>query len=1407
MRFEILINDEPLGLGISPNSLLDTFQEESISLNYNIADITDISKKNSSYSKTIQLPDTRNNRIIFTNIFNIENTSESVNNFDTNRKVKCWVLADSIIIFKGNLQLTNIVYDFENNRHLYEVIIYSDNDTLFKSVGEKLLSDLDLSSYDHTYTRENIEKSWGLNGGTGEYTDGYFYPLIDYGFPFLYPTGTITPTNATIAFNKLYTAVYAKIIFDRIFSEAGFSYTSNFLNNYRFTDLIIPFSNKTFATDTGLISGFDNIILSINKSATSSIASGIAGGGYNWSYYNSLNIDTISYNPNNLYSTASFYYVNSTNTTSKQRFTINFRLRSTNYKPNTIWVDDIDDIRIWCKRSTKSDGTTNPAWSNTPTYNQLYNPSDPNYFRDVLINGGQGISVRNVIGPNGDLTLTQLPNAPGGFSNWLLEGTVTTDWLDNDPIQPNEQVRFFLTRFHGIPLTGPAEVTAFEILPNTLVYSTIDPTGIVYGGNIIISKMLPANTKQKDFLTSIFKMFNLYIEPSKELENHFIIEPRDEYYSRYLIAKDWSNKLDLTQPINSEILSNLQQKTNLFTYKADKDVYNTNYTTGTNEIFGQFEFELDNDFLSGENKIEPIFSPTPIDELKPTGSGFYLPIIANLNNGNAVKPDGMNIRILFRRLISTITGPFVVINPITNVLYSYTFYPYAGPDDDPLTPNYTLNFGSISPFISGYTQTLKNLFNTYYRNQISELNDRGSRLITANFNLDYNDINTFKFSDLIFTTIGGMSSWYRVVKIMDYDPIAKNSTKVQLIKAYNYKLPDPTGATPSVEFCSIKPEITFSYEGSIELVSTIGAYANSPWPYLTFWNTYENVGYSYGLVSEFIGIADIELWAASAGIPGFVFSYNTIDQLLTVAWKIDVPCETGPYSLVIGMSDTLNSINNINLIYDSTPVECVCDDLNRVSPYVQEGLRNAISTDNVLVGVLNTSTSNRTTYPNVAMVGTNNNVSTVGTMLIGDSNSSFGQNSLLVGKSNQITSEQSMVVGDTNIVNGKNSLILGSNNQISPPQSFVMGIGNELLSGRLGSSTFSVPGTTSIFGTFSEAGTQSILVFGNDNTSFNSSGFVYGNNNFMDDTLTNPFIFGSNNIIAASNSASFSTTIDNLVLFGNSNSIINTTTQSISNSYIFGSNITLTQSLPSNTFYIGSDTIEINTNTFITNVVGTSSFNKVTIGELVLERPDNYGTFRLNQYNPADYPGGSYLEITSPITGMEFLYQDYDNGYFYIQRTNLNTLDYQGILMNNTAVSILCASTVSQSNFNIKPDRFQFDYNIVPSKEDKSSFLVTSTSSTNVDIYIWTEGISSHINIEVTILGYNQGNNERYSAKKVALFRGFTNQIGTTQTIYEITDMPTYSTDISGDVNGIFVSVSGGATDTITWTIFVTSYY
>jgi hypothetical protein len=745
MRFEVIVQINGV------NRYLDTTDSEPFPLNYNIADIKDISSKNSSYSKTLAFPDTKNNREVFEFIYSIQSDST----FDATKKSKCWILRDTVIQFEGYLQLTDIDFDNGGNRTSYNCVIYADNDTIFTNIGEKFLSDLDLSIYDHYWTIDSITQSW-----TKDYTNGYYYPLIDYGMGI----NGLKMSGDDLNVTYFYPSYYLKPIIDQIFLESGFSYTSDFFNSDEYKNIVIPFSNKNLipnitniVTDSGVLFRAERSSnLSLNLSTTTAA-------------WRSIEADTELYDPNNLYNpTASaHYYSQSINNVWAQSFSVDVDFTTEGIYNNAF----TDNVWVFVKRSRDPlTGATVSGWDDTPTFNQLISwPNIP--FGG---NGVNGIRLRN----NPNITVTDIG---GGLDEYI--GTVTTLDLDGSttnrtPLYQGEEVRFFIARIGYAPLSAPICV----INSGTRVYSTLNFNLSTPGCYISATASLPNNVKQKDLLKSIMKAFNLYIEPNSNNFNNLIVEPRDDYYRKYQVIKDWSKKLDVSKGIVSMIESNTQDRTNLWTYKQDKDYYNTNYNTYTQQIFGQYQYEIDNDFIKEEKKIELIFSPTPMNKISQT-TEVYAPTIVNYNNGNFTRMDGMNIRMLYKDVKGLTSSDVFVFGSAT-----YSYYPYVGYCNDPLNPTYSLNFGQVNAFYNGYNETINNLFFNYYQNQIQEISDKNSRIVTAYFNLNSIDISQFRFSDLIFFKYNGTEGYYRVNKISDYDPSVTQTTKVELITAFDYKI-------------------------------------------------------------------------------------------------------------------------------------------------------------------------------------------------------------------------------------------------------------------------------------------------------------------------------------------------------------------------------------------------------------------------------------------------------------------------------------------------------------------------------------------------------------------------------------------------------------------------------------------
>lgn len=755
-------------------SFLDTYDDESVSLNFVISDINDISAKNSSYSKTITVPDTKNNRQVFNYIFDLNSDS----NFDPTKKSKCWVLRDTLVVFEGYLQLTSIIYDKSNFKNEYEILIFADNDTLFKNIGESYLTDLDLSPYTHLYCTSSIVNSWNA-----DYTLGYYYPLIDYGFPLEYPmiSGQYALSGSTASGDQLQVtnflpATYLKVVTDQIFIEAGFSYKSDFFNSYFYKQLVIPFNNKTLVPYLpNLVVNSDNLTFLAHPGTTSS----------SYGYYpyitdykwGNFDANIVNYNPNNFYNTATHSYTNNYPSNLITRFIIDYDIiiDSGNTSTGSPWQGVGDTVWVIVKRSMNPSGAVVSGWGDMPDLTQL-SPYSAGGFPEAYFAGQEAFMVADGSGYLASGCSFSVAGTYGGYPRWRLKGTAITDDL---VLRPGEEVRFFFGRFNytsGVSVL--IAVTTLSTISAQVVTSYLIP-GISY---VDLGGSLPANVKQKDLLSSVIKMFNLFIEPDKDVANGFIIEPRDDYYSKYLEIKDWSDKLDNNNKIVSQIASDTQNRTNLFTYKADKDIYNNSYTVNTNKCYGEYKYEIDNDFISEEKKIELIFSPTILD-LCYGSSQIYLPIIANMNNGNYSRPEGMNIRLLYKKKF----------NMTNDVIYfsgsTYSYYPYAGPFDNPLTPTLSLNFGQVTAFYPGFTDTTNNLFYLYWQNQMTELSDKNARIITAYFYLTAYDISQFRFSDLIWFKYDNSEGYYRINKIYDYDPVNNFTTKVELIKATNYNIP------------------------------------------------------------------------------------------------------------------------------------------------------------------------------------------------------------------------------------------------------------------------------------------------------------------------------------------------------------------------------------------------------------------------------------------------------------------------------------------------------------------------------------------------------------------------------------------------------------------------------------------
>ena len=732
------------------NEQIDLKEDVSIPLNFNIADIREPEKRSTTWSKTVILPGSTFNNELFSNIWNVNaviNSTGTTNftpNFNPNLKAIAEITYNEATQFKGICQLLNVnvtdKYEIE-----YEVAFFGELQNVYQFFTNKYLRDVDLSEYNHTYSKDNQVTSWSAPIGIG-----YVYPMIDYGFRI----------NTEFKVTEMFPSIYVKTIIDKMFSQAGFTYQSVFFNTELFKRLIIPYSGgSTLQLTTDQIK---NRTFRVSKTSSQSI-------NIDASYTNESGSPIIPYNevilfqdettpPN--YDTGNVFQFNSyfeAKNSGNYKLKFQFQLNVThNCSTATAYIERYYELGTIYIISYDNGIASIPV---------ILKPSDsfPNVPDSLNVSAGASQTV----------TQGTTTSSVGG----LLEGSLFL--FENDPVQVIFAPAFGRCyKATSGSFTFQNQATSYptvNILNDSVFYALMEDTTISESDNIVISNILPDKIKQSDFFNSIIKMFNLFVEVDKTNANKLIIEPRPTFYNTSTI-KDWSDKLDYSKETKIIPMGELNNKTYLFTYKQDNDYFNSNYFNNYTEVYGQKKYDIQNDFLKGEVKTELIFSPTP--SVNTIGHDRVIPKIYQLDTNGTIKTCQSNIRILYYGGLKDTSYPWKHITS-TGGQFINNQYAYCGHLDSIDNPTIDLNFEVPKQvYYSLEKYTLNNLYNKYWKDYIEQIADKDSKLFVGYFLINEWDIQSLDFRNTFFFE----NEYWRLNKIIDYDRVNNQATKCEFVK-------------------------------------------------------------------------------------------------------------------------------------------------------------------------------------------------------------------------------------------------------------------------------------------------------------------------------------------------------------------------------------------------------------------------------------------------------------------------------------------------------------------------------------------------------------------------------------------------------------------------------------------------
>lgn len=566
------------------NIFLDLYKNEPVLLSLSFAELQDITKKNSNFSKAFSLPGSKKNNQVFNFFYDLNSIPTD---FNPNNKFNATLMWDGYEIMVGYIRLNGVT--IADNEIIYQVTFYNQVGDLMANIGDKFLFDLDLSYLSHPYSPSVILESnidpdlFPITGSTNySYQNGKtMWGLYNIGYDYLSANTVNSKTTPLVQFSKVdnnngvisYSAqpgnfdyyltpvndyyfkpaIQAKELYEAIFREAGYEVQSEFFNTSYFKRFYMPlkFADETIYPKNAIIPCY-----TYNNSNISLSGTGVSG----------------ITNP------------------------------STNVQCNTLgWTGTSTSLLI--------DDEYNGLYTFRFTFTVEPTVASCNFLTGVY----PYVELRfdDAVAP-----FTTL------YSNQICDGV---------PSSISFERQFNLTGTTGSDLT----FVFYGQYANILTYTfevVSGPRFLPDGANIDYNIEFPDNDyTQIDFITSMNKYFNMVVVPNPDDPLKLIVEPIIDYIGKGEVL-DWTTKIDFSQTQNLYPTSSLINGTLDYEFRLDQDYANKDFQGQSNRIFGTDKIKLNLPYKDATTKFDYLFS-SPIDI---TINNAYVPIIT-LNSMSKLK--------------------------------------------------------------------------------------------------------------------------------------------------------------------------------------------------------------------------------------------------------------------------------------------------------------------------------------------------------------------------------------------------------------------------------------------------------------------------------------------------------------------------------------------------------------------------------------------------------------------------------------------------------------------------------------------------------------------------------------------------------------------------------------------------
>jgi hypothetical protein len=788
---------------------IDLFDNETINLEVSFAEIQDIAKKNSAFTKDFNVPGSKNNNHIFNYFFDLNSVYV---NWNPKRKFEADLLYDGYELYNGYIRMNSV--SINKTEKVYNITFYNGVGDVAANIGDKFLRELDLSSLSHPFTPEVYLQSqldpnlFPLTGTTNySYQNGKtFWGLYNIGYNYVQSLSAITSyyqgtSTSTVAINSGQKTITTNIPLPFLVGDT-IRLTNPVTNNF-IEGIVQSIVGTTiiFIPNLGLGTGTYSNWNITRTSTGQNIPDPTSTPVLDFQTSDIPNFMTFSGTP-----IRNYYFKPSIQVKelyeqifSQAGYSVDSEFFDTSYFEKYYLPLKFLDETVYSKGSVQ------------PCYSFGFSANTPN--SGVTCNNGffsaNTTSITVPAAYAGQYTFRVFVNAELSFGTCPSSGTYDLILnVNGNPIPVasitdcDEYPGTYYVDILGditLTLTGTSilQIVSPSLNNKYFSFEIVNAPRFIVGNFDYASEFPDNDYKQIDFITSINKLFNLCVVEHPIKPKTLIVEPIIDYIGKGEIL-DWTDKIDWDSTITLNPTTNILNGTIDYNFRLDKDYGNQQFNIASNRIFGSYKKLLNQDYKDSTTNILPLLgSPSDIGLNNPILPAMTISNMAAIKNednkgttSQQYNPYRILPRLVFRgAVIPNDNWALPVFSANTQLTWwaettpisywqevsRFTTYPFAYSGF-----SHYINWNSedTTDTVQSHFPTMQDMYDIYYSEYVDDIISTENKIFRSKIYLTPCDISNLRFNEKIIIRNG----YYRINKITNLNLTDPSLSDVELIK-------------------------------------------------------------------------------------------------------------------------------------------------------------------------------------------------------------------------------------------------------------------------------------------------------------------------------------------------------------------------------------------------------------------------------------------------------------------------------------------------------------------------------------------------------------------------------------------------------------------------------------------------